>query len=152
MVKLAKPINGYKIDLNNLHIIKFPHYTSEEEFIAKQFILSGTLKGEWYADVKLKSRKANWIHDYKEPWRSMWEALTAKRIDLLCINPKAIYIIEVKRYMLSSGIGQLITYRNMFLEEYRPDVPVYLYYVTYYHDPDIVALAKKLGIYTWWMV
>ena len=153
MVTFIKPLEGRKVDPYTWPVaLPFPHFTPEESEVARRFIESGTLKGEWYFDVRLTSSKAEWIKRVEHPWREMWKAVTAKRIDIVCVSARAVHIIEVKRMMLSSGIGQLMTYRDMFIKEYQPDAPVVLWYVTYYHDPDVVKMCNTLGINTWYVV
>ena len=146
----SKPLLGYRVRFIDGKLrIRFYHFTDEEAEVARLFILEGPLQGEWYCDIRLPSRKAKFVGELEEPWRTMWLHLTSKRIDLLCVQRDTIHIIEVKRYMLSSGVGQLLTYRDMFEETYKPIVPVELWYVTYYPDPDVIEICRRHGIRTW---
>ena len=129
--------------------VRFPHFTLEEARVMQEFMDSGILDGKWSFDVKLKSRKAEKVPIEDPVMRAMWEALTAKRIDAVCETPVDINIIEVKRVMLPAGIGQLLVYTYMFNEQFKPDKPVKLWYVTYYNDPDVEHICKQLGIKTW---
>ena len=146
----SRPLIGYRVRFIEGKLrIRFFHFTDEEAEVARLFIQHGPLDGEWFCDVRLPSRKARWVVEAEEPWRTMWMHLTSKRIDLLCVQKDTINIIEVKRYMLSSGVGQLETYRDMFIEYYKPLVDVTCWYVTYYPDPDVELVARKRGIRTW---
>ena len=131
---------------------KFPHFTLDEAEVLEEFMKTGILRGAWKFDVRLPSEKAKWVENYPEPWRSMWEALTAKRIDALCETPDAIHIIEVKRVMLHSGIGQLMMYKALYEEHFKPRKPIRLWLIAKYHDPDVVKLCRQMNINTWWMI
>ena len=126
--------------------IKFPHATSEERQALEEFIRKGIISGIWTFELRLPSRKAKGLEHLPEPIRVMWEKLTAKRIDAVCEAADAIYLIEVKRYLLPSGIGQLLVYAYMYNEIYKPKKPVKLYYVAYYNDPDVAEVCKNMGI------
>jgi len=126
--------------------IKFPHATSEEREALLKFIESGKIHGIWTFELRLPSRKAKLSVELPMPIQQMWEKLTAKRIDAVCYANDAIYLIEVKRYLLPSGIGQLLVYAYMYNEIYKPDKPVKLYYVAYYNDPDVEHVCKQMGI------
>lgn len=150
MVVLAKPIIGRKIDpFKYPTTVPFPRYTAEEDQVARSFIKEMKWKGDYYFDVHLTSRKAAFVFNMPAPLRAMWESVTAKRIDMLVISEDLIRIVEFKRYMLSSGIGQLLVYDKMFREEYRPNVPIELWYACWYYDPDVIEVAKGLNINTW---
>ena len=128
---------------------KFPHFTLEEARTLELFQASRILVGKWSYDVRLRSKRAAKC-PYKEEWlRRMWEAVTAKRIDAVCERDSDINIIEVKRYMLPAGIGQLLVYSYMYAEQFKPNKPIKLWYVTYYNDPDVEEICKRLGIKTW---
>lgn len=152
MIEFKKPLQGRYIENPLMYRIPFPHFTKEEADVLRRFIEAGLIKGKWYFDVRLTSQKAKFVEKLPSPWAWMWQQLTAKRIDAVCVSENAVHIIEVKRYMLSSGVGQLITYRDMFIKEYEPSGPVVLWYVTFYHDPDIVRLCESLNINTWYVV
>ena len=126
--------------------IKFPHATSEEREALQKFIDAGIIHGIWTFELRLPSRKAKIAEKAAEPFRIMWEKLTAKRIDAVCEAADAIYLIEVKRYLLPSGIGQLLVYAYMYNEIYKPKKPIKLYYVAYYNDPDVAEVCKNMGI------
>jgi len=131
---------------------KFPHFTKEETKVMEELLVQRVVWGDFKFDVKLRSDKAKFAEDLPEPLRSMWEALTAKRIDAVCETPDAIWIIEVKRVMLPSGIGQLLLYAHMYNQQYKPQKPVKLLYATYYPDPDVENFCKQIGIKTWSVV
>lgn len=83
--------------------------------------------------------------------RLMWEALTAKRIDAVAETDTFIHIIEVKRVMLPSGIGQLLLYSYLYNEQFKPTKNIKLWLIAKYPDPDVIHVCKQMGIQTWVM-
>ena len=132
--------------------VKFPHFTLEEAKVLEEFQKLFFKGAKWQYDVRLESRKAKLPESEPEPFKIMWKKLTAKRIDALVETSDAFHIIEVKRVMLPSGIGQLLVYAYMFNEQFKPKKMVKLWYVTYYNDPDVEHICKQLGINTWSVV
>ena len=110
---------------------------------------TGLLDGKWSFDVKLTSKKFENAKIDDDLMRVIWKNLTAKRIDAVCETAEDINIIEVKRVMLASGIGQLMLYAYMYNQQFKPQKPIKLWYVTYYNDPDIEEYCKLIGIKTW---
>jgi len=128
---------------------KFPHFTLEEAEVAELFEKIGPLKGKWQYEVRLTSKKARWVENEPEWIKKMWEKITAKRIDMVCERESDVNLVEVKRYLLPSGIGQLLLYAHMYNEQFKPQKPVKLWYVAYYGDPDVEEFAKSIGINVW---
>ena len=133
-----------------MEALRFKHFTLDEKEIAEKFIKKHQQFFNWRFDVRLKSKKSELVEIEDETLRLMWENLTAKRIDMLFEDARYIYIAEVKRVMLASGIGQLLLYERMYKEQFRPSKPVKLYYIVKYPDPDVDQFCKDLNILTWW--
>ena len=131
---------------------KFPHFTLEESKVMEELLIERPIWGDFKFDVHLTSKKFELAKIENETLRRMWHALTAKRIDAVCDTGKEIYIIEVKRMMLASGIGQLLLYAHMYNKEFKPEKPVKLLYATYYPDPDVEEFCRQIGIKTWSVV
>jgi len=130
-------------------VIKFPHYTEREKEALLQFMRQGIVHGQWQFEVRLVSKKVKWITKPEDPYYRMWLKNTAKRIDAVCIDAAHVHLIEVKEYLLPSGVGQLLLYRKMYLEQHKPKKPIKLWYVAYWPDPDVEELCKELGIEVW---
>ena len=45
-----------------------------------------------------------------------------------------------------SAIGQLLNYKNLFMKEYNPTVPINLAVVSARLDPDVAATMEQHGI------
>ena len=130
---------------------KFPHFTSEEEEAMKAFILHGPLKGEWELEVRLPAALPEWVQNQPEAFARMWMTVTAKRIDAVCKAEHAIHIIEAKKRLMASGIGQLLVYRSMYVNYLQPKKPVYLWLIAKYDDQDIRKICNEYGINPWTM-
>ena len=135
--------------MGNRKTLRFPHFTSEEEKALRLFIEKGPVKGEWALEVRLPSTLPDWVKNEPEDFARMWEFLTSKRIDAVCTNEHGIHIVEAKKRLMSSGIGQLLVYRSMYINYYQPKKPVYLWLVAYHNDPDIRNIAGEYGINVW---
>ena len=100
-------------------------------------------------DVPLKSKAPAALETAPEHYRKLWEYLTAKKIDFIAEYPEKIMIVEVKRKLSASAVGQLLLYRKMFTEQYKPGKPVELWHIANYPDLDVIELLNELGI-RWW--
>ena len=129
--------------------MKFPHFTSEEKEAMKSFILHGPLKGEWELEVRLPATLPEWVKNEPEEFVKMWMTVTAKRIDAVCEEKNGIHIIEAKKRLMASGIGQLLVYRSMYTQYFQPKKPIYLWLIAAHDDPDIRNICKEYGINVW---
>ena len=132
--------------------VKFPHFTLEEAEVLEKFQEAGVLSGKWSYDVRLESKKVPAMEGEPEYIKKMWKAVTAKRIDAVCEDENFIHIIEVKRYMQASGIGQLLLYSHMYAEQFKPFKRIKLWLIAYYPDADVVEFCEQMGIKTWTVV
>jgi hypothetical protein len=86
------------------------------------------------------------IVNLPEPYKKDATILSKLRIDAVGESPSNIDIIEVKPRGNMAGIGQLLTYKNHYLEEYKPTKPVRMVLVCADIDPNIIPLAEQNGI------
>jgi len=129
---------------------RFPHYTKEEAEVMEAFLKAKVLEGaRWQFDVKLPVELPEGIKKAPEPYRRMWEVLTAKRIDAVAEMHDFIHIIEVKKRLLPSGIGQLFTYKSLYQKLFKPRKPIKLWMIAKYDDPAVRNICEELGINTW---
>ena len=81
-----------------------------------------------------------------DPMQIMWRANTAKRIDALAETENEVWIIEVADYPGMRSIGQLVTYRMLWLEDPKISKPEKMVLVLSRLDTDIAAAAFSIGI------
>lgn len=75
-----------------------------------------------------------------------WSALTSKRIDVVAETDLGLTLIEVKPRASASALGQLLLYRDLYVEEKRPTTLVALWVVCYFGDADLTATALRYGV------
>lgn len=124
----------------------FKHYKPRELDVAREFIRRRILVGEYYFNVLLKPPERP-----KRPWETddeykLWQFLRSKEIDCVCITDTNIYLIEFKDRVRPSAIGQILVYRDLFIQQYKPLLPVKLMIVAGEDDPQTRIIAEKQGI------
>ena len=129
----------------------FPHFQIAEARILYDFICSDKIVGTWYFDVKLLSEKAKKLLESENPFMLSQANLYMKRIDAVCINSIAHNIIEVKKKLLSSAIGQLLTYEKLYREQYKPTKSIRLVVVYAFRDEDVEKTCKEYNIKCYWV-
>jgi len=131
--------------------IKFKHLSEDEVVAAERFIrmIPNIEKIEF--DVPLKTTKISEVRKEFEAFARMWEYLTAKKIDIVIHLPEKIMIVEVKKKLSASAAGQLLLYRDLYLQEYKPNKPIELWHIAVYGDSSVIPLLEKLNIKWWYM-
>lgn len=84
--------------------------------------------------------------DYEPEIRQMAIKLTQFRIDVLNNSPTEYQIIEVKKDPGSGAIGQLLSYRNLFTNDFPEMVPVSLFLLCNRITPDVVTVCNSYRI------
>lgn len=80
--------------------------------------------------------------------RRMWERITAKRIDAVCLKPTETWVIEVRPAAGFGAVGAVVGYRRLWERE-RPPLPSPRFIiVTDEIDPDVqdVADSQEIGV------
>lgn len=76
----------------------------------------------------------------------MWYQLTKKRIDVVAHRADGLYILELKPRLHISAPGQVLSYRDLFVDTYRPKAPVRTGLVYHHAAPDDERLAIRSGV------
>ena len=74
------------------------------------------------------------------------DGVSRKRIDVVGRVGSGLYIIEVKPHANMVAIGQVITYTNLFIEEFTIHGPVQALIVATTCDADILDIAKRQNV------
>jgi len=129
--------------------IRYRHYKPDELEIAKDFIRGCYLPGKYFFDVYLLTAAAKEI--FKTIDIPMLKDLVPwlMRIDAICYKARTVFILEIKERLRPSGIGELVTYKQLFLEQYQPDKEIVLGYVVRRDDPTLHTLLSKEQISLW---
>lgn len=126
--------------------IRFRHYKPDELEIAKEFVRRALVPGIYFFDVYLPTTEVKKAIEAlpKEYKRIAYPGML--RIDAVCLKGKTIWIIEFKERFRPTGIGELMTYKRLFIREYKPKKDVILAYVSSRHDPDLERVLQDYGI------
>lgn len=108
---------------SNATLYKYPRMSSEDTEIWKRFLVQyGDNFSSFDYDFKVGDGvipdlpiPENFLKDFQE--------LTKKRIDAIGYNSSGVTIIEIKPRAGTSGLGQLLTYKNLFVKSY-PNVNI----------------------------
>ena len=120
-----------------------------EEQIMTQFHDKDILDATWTYDVPLKVRKGDFPTLMSENEKNLWNRLTSKRIDAVAETPDTIYVIEIKDRLRPSAVGQALTYKTLYTEQFNPTKPVTAAIIARYGDPDMQHVCDTYQIKTW---
>ncbi|RLI83107.1 MAG: hypothetical protein DRP01_09350 [Archaeoglobales archaeon] len=127
---------------------KFPHLKLVERYIATKWVMDERIPDsqlKW--DVKLYVPLPEHVKRLLTPEElRMTQELTAKRIDCVWEKENEIVIVEVKDKVRHSALGQLLAYRDMYIEQYKPRKPVRMLLVCGADDPPVRKVLEKYGI------
>jgi len=84
--------------------------------------------------------------ELQDPMIRMWWVNTAKRLDALAVLENEIWIIEVSKAPGLRSIGQLQSYRFLYLEDPKFIKIEKILLVLEYVDTDVIASAAAYGI------
>jgi len=126
--------------------LKYPHLFPRDVATWERFIEKyGSLYNSFAYDVRVG--KPTWVFPH---WRRSYKKdariLSKLRIDVVGFTDKVIDIIEVKPRATSSAIGQVLTYKEQFIEDFKPKLPVRAVIVAGAVDPNIIPLTEKLKV------
>jgi len=122
------------------------HYKPREILIAYKAAELGYLRGKCVFNLRipppLRPRRPGET-EWEYQW---WQFLRSKEIDCVCFRDNEVDIIEFKDRVRPSGIGQLLTYRDLFIQHYGWKGKVNLIYICGEDDPQTRVIAEKQGI------
>ncbi len=74
------------------------------------------------------------------------DGVSRKRIDVVGRIGSLLFVIEIKPEANMKGIGQVVTYRNLFVKEFEIPGPVQAMIVATTCDADILDVANEQGV------
>jgi len=115
----------------------YPHMMTEDRDIWTKFLESKEFEiGEVWYDVHcghgLPVKTDIGSMEYK-----ISQGVTRKRIDVVCVVKKELWIIEVKPHANMGALGQIITYEKLFREEYTTPYKIIPVILCWTVDPDV---------------
>ena len=131
---------------SNALLYKFPRMSSEDTQIWKRFL---SQYGEDYTSFDYDFKVGDGVLPdlpIPEQFIKDFQELTRKRIDALGYDPSGVTIFEVKPRAGTAALGQLLTYKSLFLKSY-PAVNVNaLKLVCEIATDEEIALYQQYGI------
>jgi len=131
--------------------IKFRHYKAEELDLARDFVKSAALPGTYFFDYYLMTDAARHIASFMQPPMLKDIVPWLMRVDLVVFQGNKVWIIEFKDRLRPSGVGQLLSYKKLWLEQYGSGKGINLGYVARDDDPTLHSTLTENKI-TWWIV
>jgi len=125
---------------------RFPHLLPNEEKIWVRFL---QIYGDQFKNYRYDVRVGRGVDPgprYEWKWRKLAIMLTQKRIDVVAERDGEVWIFEVKPDAGLSAIGQVLSYRVLYREQFKERRPIKLAIVTTRVDDDIREVAKEYGI------
>lgn len=119
---------------------------SEDAEVWTAFLAWGEypLEGVWY-DVRVGEGipVADTASDLEQ---RIGKAVGQKRIDVVCMVRGVLWVVELKPRLNMMAVGQVVTYAELFVVEYRPAVEVWPAVICFEVDADMVRTLETLGI------
>jgi hypothetical protein len=128
---------------------EYKHLKADEKAIAKRFVESGVLPGEYVYDLALESPDVVFPAHWTKQDFEHWSGLRAKRIDIVVHAPAAEWILEVTPKLSKAAIGGVITYRELYMRQFKPVFPVHLGIVVEVDDLAYHETCRRYGITLW---
>ena len=122
------------------------HFKPRELVIAYTAVRQGILKGDCVFNYRLDPPMRPRYPGESEQEYMWWQFLRSKEIDAVCFEGDTATIVEFKDRARPSGLGQLLTYRRLFLEQTKWRGRVKLMYIVGEGDPQVEETARELGI------
>jgi len=125
---------------------RFPHFKKIETEIMKRFLAGKYIMGKYTFDYRLPVTIDPRWEMLPPNLKKMMIALKQRRLDALCETQRVDYIIEVEPRLSSRGIGQLLTYKHIYMTKVKPGKRIELVSVVASADKDTLEVAKAHGI------
>ena len=125
---------------------RYPHMLPEDHATWTAFIESGQvdLDEVWY-DVHV-GRPMDVPAGSPAFMQNVVDGVSRKRIDVVGRIANRVFIIEVKPHANMSALGQVVTYSNLFVAEFKIHGPVTAMIVGMSCDADILDIARRHNV------
>lgn len=125
---------------------KYPHMFPLDQEVWERFLAKyGSMYIGFQYDITVGITSSEY-GKLADPYKKDAAILSKLRIDAVGESPSNMDIIEVKPRGNMAGIGQLLTYKQHYIDEYKPVKPIRMVLVCADIDPNIIPLAEQNGI------
>jgi len=115
----------------------------------EKFHTAKILDAIWSYDVPLKIREMPLPENTSDAEATLWSRLTSKRVDAVAETLVEIYVIEIKDRLRPSAVGQALTYKTLYEEQFAPHKPVIAAIITEFDDYDMQHVCSVYNIKVW---
>lgn len=128
---------------------KYPHMRKWEEELMTRFLKKIEFTATWTYDIHLKIRETPMPKYITTNEKQLWKTLTSKRIDAVGETENIIYVCEIKDRLRPSALGQALTYKILYEEQFKPQKPVQAAIITEYDDKDMRHVCEHYNVRIW---
>lgn len=128
---------------------EYKHLKADEKAIAQRFVEANLLPGRYEYDVMLQSADVIFPAHWTKKDLEHWSGLRAKRIDIVVHAADAIWILEVTPKLSKAAVGGCLTYKELYVTQLNPSLPVKLGIVVEVDDLTYHPVLGQLGIRLW---
>lgn len=126
--------------------IRLTHLSKGDAHLFRKFY---DLHGKRFFDYKFDVRVGHTTVTPKgfPAWvQSDAAALSRKRIDVTMVDKKNIYLLELRVDAKANVIGDLISYRFLYMGDFHPNKPIIPMLVSNSIEPDLLVALNELGL------
>jgi hypothetical protein len=124
----------------------FEHLNRDERAIAEAAVAKGIVPPDARYDVKVGEGFVSERFAFTEAELAMAKELTRKRIDAVVTTSAAVVLYEFTPRVSARVIGNLLAYKELYVKQEAPPVPVTLVLVVSERDNDLQPVLDKYGI------
>ena len=125
---------------------RFKTFKVEETRLAQDFLAARLIVGEVLAGVAFETERSRQIAR-DNPAAGFWNRYPwMLKADLIIETPTEVWIVGLSMKGRASELGQLLLYRSLYAEQYRPTKPLRLGFVARRDAPEIRAEMARQGI------
>ena len=127
----------------------YAHLKADEKAICERWVSLIPLQGRREYDVHLATPTLNAPAWWTKKDLENWNAVTAKRIDMVVHASDAIWIMEVTPKVSKAAVGGCMTYKELYEKEFKPSKPVKMGIICEMDDPAYHSTLKNNEIGLW---
>jgi len=127
-------------------MVKYPHMLWQDAMVWTATLQAGTVPAERVAyDVKVGTPIATGP-EATDAERAIAEGTGCKRVDVVIETAEEIWVCELKPYGNHAALGQVLMYRDLFLERYESPKPVVGVIICSEADVDLAGIAERMHL------
>lgn len=127
-------------------MMRYPHMFPKDIEIWERFLEKYATEYDGFIyDWKVGSGTEP-VPELREPYATMQTTLSKYRVDVIGVKAGRYELIETKPNAGPSAVGQIISYRNLFVKDYQGQREVVPVIVTDFERPDIREVASDMGV------